>query len=158
MATGSLPRSSLSVYPLPAFYFKVVFANLPGSDTSFQEAHGISSEMDTEEVEEGGESRFVHRLPRRVKHPLLELKRGIAPISSPLVLWCQSTLESGFSRQISPRSANVYLLDETGAPVRSWLFANAYPVKWEVDGFNSTKNEVAIETISLSYTYSNRLA
>lgn len=139
-------------YPLPAFHFRVIFSNLHGSDTSFQEVRGITSEMETEDVPEGGENHFVHRLPKAVKHPLLELKRGLGLAPSPLITWCRGTLESGFARQIRPSLVNVYLLDSQGDPLRGWAFANAYPVKWEIDDFNSTKNDVAIESISLSYS------
>jgi phage tail-like protein len=145
------------VYPFAAFYFKVVFVGLPGTDQSFQEVRGIGSELDTEEIVEGGENRFVHRLPKAMKHPQLELKRAIAPLDSPLVAWCRSVLESDFENPIAPKQIGVYLLDADGGPVRGWSFANAYPVKWEIDDFKSTKNDVAIETISLSYTLSKRL-
>jgi len=143
------PANAAAVYPLPAFYFKVMFTGL--SDTSFQEVRGIASEIETEEVVEGGENRFVHRLPKVVKHPQLELKNGITSVRSPLVVWCKSVLEYGST--IKPTQVMVHLLNENGDPVRAWSFANAYPVKWEIDDFRSTKNDVAIETIILSYTY-----
>jgi phage tail-like protein len=144
-------------YPLPAFCFSVVFTGLPpGSDTSFQEVKGIGAELDLEEVVEGGENRFVHRLPKAAKHPQLELKRGIAPANSPLVKWCQGVLEGGLNAPVRPQLLNVYLLDAEGDTVRAWEFANAWPVKWDVEDFKSTKNDVAIETIVLSYTWSNR--
>ncbi len=144
-------------YPLPAFHFKVIVAGILGEDTSFQEVRGIGSELDTEEVAEGGENRFVHPLPKIMKHPELELKRGIAKLNSPLVGWCRSVLESDFSSPLAPKTISVYLLDQDGGPIRGWSFANAYPLKWEIDDFKSTKNEVVIETLVLSYTYSNRL-
>ena len=50
----------------------------------------------------------------------------------------------------------VSLLNEYAVPTRVWSFANAYPVHWEVDSFSSTKNDIAIETIEISYTYSIR--
>jgi len=144
-------------YPLPAFYFKVVFSGLNGkTDTAFQDVRGIASEMETEEVHEGGENRFVYQLPKGVKHPQIELKRGIARLSSPVVQWCRQTLDSGWNQPIKTSLVSVYLLNANGDPARAWSFANAYPVKWEVDEFKSTKSEVAIETIVLSYTYSNR--
>lgn len=144
-------------YPLPAFYFKVVFGGLTGNtDTSFQEVRGIGAEIETEEVQEGGENRFVHRLPKAVKHPQIELKRAIAPLDSPVVQWCRKTLENGWSEPIRTSLVTIDLLDSEGKAVRTWSLADAYPVKWEVDDFKSTKNEVAIETIVLSYTYSNR--
>lgn len=126
-------------------------------DTSFQEVSGITSELNTEEVVEGGENRFVHRLPKGAKHPLLELKRGIAPAWSPLVIWCSAVMGLDFMVPVTPMDVGVYLMNTERIPIRAWAFANAYPVKWEVESFGSTKNEVAIEKISLSYTYSYRI-
>ena len=146
-----------SFYPPSAFYFSVGFPNTAAEDSSFQDVTGIGSEMDTEDVVEGGENRFVHRLPKGVKHPKLVLKRGIAKMDSPLVGWCRSVLESGLAAPITPKEMTVYLLDENKDPIRSWSFANVYPVNWEVENFNSTKNEVAIESIELSYTTTSRL-
>lgn len=135
-----------------------MFATTGGDvDASFQEVSGISTELDTESVPEGGENRFVHTLPKGVKHPHLELKRGIASLSSPLVMWCRSVFEGEFIVPIRPQSLMVQLLDETHIPIRIWTFANAYPVKWEIEGFGSTKNQVAIEKIVLSYTYAGRM-
>jgi len=147
-----------SDYPPPAFHFKVVFSGSAGmSDTSFQEVSGIGAQVETEDVEEGGENRYVHRLPVKVTHPKLVLKRGIAGVTSPLVVWCKSVLETGLISSIVPMPVQVFLLDEEGRPMRSWSFANAYPVNWEVESFNSMKNEVAIEKIELSYTHSERI-
>jgi len=147
-----------SDYPPSSFYFKVVFT-LTGNfvDTSFQDVSGISGELNVEEVEEGGENRFVYRLPKRVKHANLVLKRGIAGMSSPLVLWCKSVIEGDLSLSVETMPVTVYLMNEYQVPIRGWIFGNAYPVKWEVGEFNSTKNEVALETIELSYSTLNRI-
>ena len=150
-------QSETNVYPLPAFHFKLVFTKTPGADTAFQDVSGIGSEVDVQEVVEGGENRFVHRLPKGAKHPLLSLKRGVADMKSPLVKWCKAVLEGDFVKPIETREVKVYLLDQKQRPVRGWSFTNAYPVKWEMDSFNSTKNEAAIEKIELSYNYSFRI-
>jgi phage tail-like protein len=150
--------SGANDYPPSAFYFKVVFGSTLGLfDTSFQEVSGIGAEIEIETVTEGGENRYQHHLPKGVKHPNLELKRGIASMSSPLVIWCRSVMEMDFMVPIVAQPLSVYLMNEDKLPIRAWSFANAYPVKWEVESFSSTKNEVAIEKIVLSYTYSNRL-
>lgn len=147
-----------SDYPPSAFYFKVVFSATAGmSDTSFQEVSGIGSEIETEPYVEGGENRYVHQLPKSVKHPKLVLKRGIAKMTSPLVIWCRSVFEGDFMIPIVPMPMMVYLMNENKIPIRAWTFANAYPVSWEVESFNSTKNEVAIEKLELNYNYSNRM-
>jgi phage tail-like protein len=138
-------------YPPSSFYFRVVFDRSADiSDVSFQEVSGISSEIDIESVVEGGENRYIHQLPKGVKHPKLILKRGIAKKSSGLVEWCRSVLEQ-FKTPIEPKALQVRLLNESGDPIRSWAITRAYPVKWEIGNLNSTKNEVAIETIEFSY-------
>jgi len=147
----------ISPYPHPAFHFKVVFALSSGiTDMSFQEVSGIGPEIQSEDVTEGGENRFVHRLPKGVKHPRLVLKRGVASQLSPLVRWCRKVLEGDFSEPIVPTQVGVTLLDEKGIPVAVWSVTGAYPVKWEIEAFNSTKNDVAIEKIELNYSYSTR--
>lgn len=150
-------------YLAPSFYFRIVFDGKSGSldnsspaDNSFLEVSGLSAEIETEPVVEGGENRFVHQLPKGVKFPKLILKRGIADMESPLVKWCRQVLEGGFIEIIQPMDLSVRLLDRTGGPLRTWDIVNAYPVRWEVEGFNSTKNEIAIEKIELSYNYANR--
>lgn len=141
-----------SGYPLPAFYFKVIFTSNQGSsDTSFQEVSGISVKMETEPVVEGG-NQFTLQLPKALKHDNLVLKRGIANRKSPLVRWCRDVLESNFAIPIKPQQVSVVLMNAQGLPVRRWEFNNAFPVKWGVDAFNATKNDVAIETIELSYS------
>ena len=153
-----MATEDLYTYPPSAFYFKVGFAATKGNeDTSFQDVSGIGSEIDLEEVVEGGENRFVHRLPKGIKHPKLTLKRGIADESSALVKWCRKILESDFIAPIVPQLMLVYLMDAKKTPIRAWSFANAYPVNWEIEDFTSTKNEVAIEKIELSYNYSSRI-
>lgn len=145
--------------PLPAaFQFTVSFNGIPsGIDSSFQEVSGLELTMDVEELREGGENRFVHQLPKGVQQKKLTLKRGVAGLTSPLVIWCKATLEGGLSVPILPVPLLISLLDASSLPVRSWLFSNAYPVRWETDAFNSTKNEVALETIELAYQYAQRV-
>jgi len=158
-------QDHVEAYLAPAFYFRVDFIGSSGSldngspsDNSFLEVSGLSAEMETEPVVEGGENRFVHQLPKGVKFPKLSLKRGIAAKDSPLVIWCKKVLEGGFAELIETRQLSVRLLDRNGDPLRVWEIENAYPVKWEVEGFKSTKNELAIEKIELNYNFANRTA
>jgi phage tail-like protein len=144
-------------YPPVAFYFSVGFGTqVQDADCSFREVGGIGPEMETETVTEGGENRFVYQLPKAVKHPRLVLKRGVAPFRSRLVTWCRNVLELGLTQPVKPRLMQVFLLGSDGKPLRSWSFQNAFPVKWEVEPFQSSKNEVALEKVELSYAYSTR--
>lgn len=137
-------------YPPVAFYFKVTFEGESG-ESSFKEVSGISMEMDTEEITEGGNS-YKHRVPTSVKFSNLVLKRGLVPKDSAIVQWCSDTLESGLSTGITTKSITVSLLDEDANPLSTWNFLNAWPVKWSISDFNAMNNEIAIETLELSYS------
>lgn len=147
-----------ATWPLPAFYFEVYVGliGIASEDYAFQDVSGIGSQIETEDIMEGGDNTTVYHLPKAMKHTNLVLKRGVAGLNSGLVLWCKSFFDGNFSSML-PQPVLINLLGETGLPLRSWAFSNAYPVSWKVDAFNSTKNEVAIEEIELCYSGSTRV-
>lgn len=140
-------------YPPAAFHFRVSFGGVSNAaDAAFQEVSGIGAKIETQAVSEGGENAFVHMLPVKVTHTNLVLKRGVAPIDSELVTWCQDTIVGGLFN-IQPKLVHVHLLDANHETLNGWAFANAYPVRWEVGSFDSRENKVAVETIELAYAY-----
>ncbi|MBL0701107.1 MAG: phage tail protein [Desulfosarcina sp.] len=145
-------------YPLPSFNFKVIFSGPAGTweDTSFKEVSEFGSKVETEKIIEGGDAGQAYTVPKSVAYKNLILKRGIAGISSQLVKWCKSVLEEGFNKPIVPMQISVQLLNESQEPVRVWVFENAYPVSWDVEGFNSMENKVAIEKIEFCYHFFKR--
>lgn len=149
-AAGPWPQAT-------AFHFCVTFGtSAADADASFQEVSGIGPEIETEPLPEGGENRYTLQVPKAVRHPKLVLKRGVAPLDSRLAAWCKAVLEGGLVKPVYPKLVNVFLLGADGTPLRAWAIQNAWPVHWEVDPFNSTRNEVALEKIELSYAYSTR--
>lgn len=147
-------------YPPAAFAFDVQLlgggtasTTAGGADASFQEVSGITAELLTEEVAEGGENRFAHQLPQRNKYSNLILKRGVVTANSVLSNWTRETLESGLAIPIMPQNILVTLMDQTQAPLMSWSFNNAFPVKWDVADLNSMDNKILIETLEFSYSY-----
>lgn len=148
-------------YPPPAFYFTVKITG-PASgpaipDSSFQEVSGISTKIEFETVREGGENGFEHKLPSKTTHGNLVLKRGLVARNSGLYQWCAPVLEEGIFQNIKPVSMDVVLNAVDGQPLCTWNLTNVVPVKWEIGGFGSTKNEVAVETIELSYNTVKRI-
>jgi len=159
-AIASTLNQALELLQAPpvAFHFSVNVGALPlPFDSSFQEVSGLTQSMETEALREGGENRFMHQLPQGISQGKLSLKRGLATVSFPLMLWCKETLEGGLTRPILTLPVLVRLKGADGLPLRAWLLDNAYPVSWEIEGFASTKNELAIEQIELAYTTSMRL-
>lgn len=140
-------------YPIGGFNFQLSFSGLSGAiETSFKEVSGITMEMATEEIAEGGENRFKHRVPTGTKFQNLVLKRGMVEATSELTTWCMGTIGSGLEDVIKTKTVVVKLLNDSGDPIKSWNFENAWPVKWDASSLNSMNNEILIETLEFSFT------
>jgi len=136
------------------FYFSL---RLPGesrtTDAAFQEITGLGKEVGTEEVVSGGENRFKYRLPSTVTYQNLVLKRGVVLTSSPLVSWCEDTMDGGMAKPVQTKDVLLKLLDDKGQAAMSWSFTKAWPVKWSMSDLKSQENTVLIETVELAYQY-----
>jgi phage tail-like protein len=151
-----------SYYPPTGFHFQVEFVNVPGmnSDTEqrFQEVSGLSYEVETEALREGGENRFEYKLPKRTKYPNLVLKRGLLKQTA-LVAWFKSALSTYYSAllyEFQPADLVVTLMDEEGAAVATWKVVQAYPLKWSISEFRASENALVVETLELAYQYFDR--
>lgn len=138
-------------YPPVGFHFKVEVIGLPPdeNDIRFTEVGGLSVELMTEEVPEGGENRFVQKYPGRAKYPELVLKRGLFP-KTKVLAWIRDAVES---LKISPKDVNVTLLNDTHQPLMTWHLVKAFPTKWAISDLNASANAVVIETLQLYYQY-----
>jgi phage tail-like protein len=144
----------MAYYPPPSFYFSLAFDGISGdADAGFQEASGISAEIETEEVANGGENDFKYKLPKAAKYSNLVLKRGLVTSGSDLATWCEDTLSGGLNAQIKTKSITLSLLNSEGDALMSWNFVNAYPVKWSISDFKSQDNSFSIETLEFAYNY-----
>lgn len=132
-----LPRS---------FQFAVDFGFGP-LDAQFQEVTGLSVEVATEELREGGLNTTSYTLPTGGKHGTLTFKRGLAVVS-PLYEWCRQAVEE-FT--FEPRTITVALLGEAFVPLAAWTATRAYPVKWSVSDLKATESALAIETLEVAY-------
>ena len=139
-----------NIYPPLGFHFKVEFTNLK-SEIEFQSVSGLTVELDTEDISEGGENRFKHQLPVRSRYSKLVLKRGLLTDSS-LIKWCRDAVEEF---NISPTDITISLLNGEHEPLMTWNVMHAYPVKWSMGDFNAEQSQIVIETIELVYNYFN---
>ena len=139
-----------NIYPPLGFHFKVEFANLK-SEIEFQSVSGLTVELDTEDIAEGGENRFKHRLPVQSRYSKLVLRRGLLTDSS-LIKWCRDAVEEF---NISPTDITISLLNGEHEPLMTWNVMHAYPVKWSMGDFNAEQSQIVIETIELVYNYFN---
>lgn len=145
-----MPDNEGGYYPPVGFSFDVFVDGITGiNEGNFQEVSGLNVKLGTEEVVEGGENRFVHRLPTAPKYENLILKRGMLK-GSPLIDWVRNSVERF---KFVPKVVVVKLLDATGNPLISWSFSNAYPVALRISEFKSQENALVVETLELSFDY-----
>lgn len=137
--------------PPIGFHFKVEFPDIStnAKDQQFQAVSGLTVDIETEEITEGGENRFKHKVPVRTKYPNLVLKRGLL-VDSEVIKWCRDALENF---QFKPTNLIVKLLNEKHEPLQSWNIVHAYPVKWDVSDFNAQESKVVIESLEFNYNY-----
>lgn len=120
-------------------------------DLRFQRVSGISTEVQLETINEGGENLHSHRMPSKVSYNNLVLERGYiaSVIPSPLNL----EFKTAFSYfKFHPSDVLVTMFNEGGVPIGGWLFMKAYPVKWSVSDLDAQSNSVAVDTMELAYT------
>ncbi len=145
--------------PPVGFHFKVEFTGIQAkkNDHQFQSVSGLSIDLETEEIAEGGVNGFKHRIPVRTKFSNLVLKRGML-LDSGVIKWCREALEDF---KFKPIDLTVSLLvkdgkeegKSTSKPLQTWNISHAYPVKWNVGDFNAEENKLVIETLELSFNY-----
>src|SRR5436853_4746014 len=116
----------------PPFAGKFVFTVDGLTIGAFTEVSGLSVQIDVEELAEGGQNQYTHKLPGRMKWPNLVLKRGITDTDN-LFAWFQKSSGDGFTKEhnrVERRSGAIKLLDAAGKDMRVWRFVDAFPVKW----------------------------
>ncbi|MEM0938996.1 MAG: phage tail protein [Bacteroidota bacterium] len=120
-------------------------------DLRFQRVSGLSTEVQLETVNEGGENLHTHRLPSKITYSNLVLERGYVASEIPSLLNLE--FNATFSTfKFLPSNVLVTKFNEGGSPIGAWLYMKTYPVKWSTSDLDANANSVAIDTMELAYT------
>jgi phage tail-like protein len=150
-------------YPALGFRFKVTSTlsdvngdGLFDSDSFFQSISGIKATAGESVIVNSGFNNSQYKLPTGTTYPDLILTRGLIRKSSPFGQWCYNFLiEQGQEfDKIKTRTITVMLLGENLNDIlMQWSFYNCYPKELEIGAFNADKSEIAIETLTMAYSY-----
>ena len=130
--------------PYQAFNFLVEIDGILAG--GFSECSGLQVETEIADYREGGRNDYVHRFAGPTKYPPLTLKHGLTQIDG-LWAWHQDVVQG----QIARRNVTVYLLDKKRDLVMSWVFKEAFPVKWTGPDLRADSGNVAIESVELTH-------
>lgn len=149
---GSLFKKPDNFRIVPNFYFKVQMVDKSfAMEEGFTEVSGLVMTIETETVTGGGMQNKQYKVPKGITFDDLVLKRPLMIPKSGIAKWCETTIQGGMVG-IKPKDLIVTLMHPiTGLTSAAWKVYKAYPVKYEVLGFNSTDNNLAHEQIQLAY-------
>jgi phage tail-like protein len=144
---------------LPSFLFSVTFLAkgvIPNAvDIRFSKVSGLSAEVATSTVTEGGQNLYQHRLPDHISYGNLVLERGRV-LLSPLDM--QTTMAfTLFDFRPALSHVLIMLHGEEGGPRAAWMAFDAYPVTWSSSDLDASATEVLIDTLELAYTRLQRI-
>ncbi len=119
----------------------------------FMEVNGLQVDVGVEELEEGGQNSFVHKLPGRMTWPNITLKRGITQNDS-LLSWLAKSSGEQFAAQgnkLARSTAAITLLGPGAKRLRAWEFDGVFPVRWKGPDFAANSSEMAVEELEIAH-------
>jgi phage tail-like protein len=119
----------------------------------FREVTGLQVTIGIEEIHEGGQNGFVHKLPGRMSWPHVIFKRGMNE-SDALFTWMNKSSGEGFAgneNKLVKATGAVTALDSSGTRLRSWDFADVFPVRWKGPDFETNSNDPLEEELEIAH-------
>jgi phage tail-like protein len=119
----------------------------------FMEVSGLQVDITVEEVTEGGENSYSHKLPGRMSWPNIVLKRGITQNDS-LLTWLNKSSGDGFAvagNKLKRSTAAITLIGGGNVRLRAWNFDGAFPVKWTGPKFAASSNDAPEEELEIAH-------
>jgi phage tail-like protein len=121
---------------------------------AFTEVSGLAVTLDVEELAEGGQNGFTHKLLGRMKWPNIVLKRGLTDTDA-LFGWVTECSGAGLTKngnKVVPRNGRISVLDAKGSAVRTWTLLNAKPVRWTGPRLAASSRDLAIEELEVCHS------
>lgn len=129
-------------------YFYAAGTKLNSLDIRFQEVSGLKASITTKQDTSVVSRLYRKLIPTGVEYGDLELRRGMV-IGSKLGKQIQATFND-FTFHRSDVLLTIY--SEQAEPMISYLFAEVYPIAWEVNSLNANTEDVLIENLRLTYS------
>ncbi|MDT4902888.1 MAG: hypothetical protein QOH52_904 [Pseudonocardiales bacterium] len=119
----------------------------------FREVLGLQVTIQVDEIAEGGQNGFVHKMPSRMTWPNLVFRRGLTQ-SDALFNWMSKSSGEGFAgnnNKLVRSTGAVTALDAIGARLRSWEFQGVFAVRWKGPDFSVGTNQALEEELEVAH-------
>lgn len=133
------------VDPYASYNFMVELDGI--TRAGFKDCSGLDTSQDAGTYREGTDKYLVQRkLPGLVSYSDVTLTRGVTS-DRKLWDWKQKATDGTVERH----DISITLLDDTGQPKITWNLFECWPTKWTGPSLDATADEIAIETLELTY-------
>jgi phage tail-like protein len=107
---------------------------------------GLGMEYQVTEYREGGVNGYTHKILGPCKYTNLRLSRPVDSTSQLLMFWLQSNMIA-----VIPQTLAITAMTAGGEDITTWNLAGVVPVKWTGPSLDVMSNNVATETLELTY-------
>ncbi|MFF9454691.1 phage tail protein [Streptomyces flaveolus] len=112
----------------------------------FNGCEGLSSQVEVEQRQEGGNNGFVWQLPTRVTFSTIRLTRPLTPDTAKVAKWI-SSVQTGIKRP----TAQISALRADGSLVARWGLMEVLPVSWQGPSLDPASPAVATEVLEIAH-------
>ena len=119
----------------------------------FKEVTGLNVSVVVEDINEGGQNGFSHRVPGRMTWPNIVFRRGVTN-SNGLFEWFSKSSGEGFasnSNKLTKSTGAVTVLDPLGKRLRAWEFFDVFPVRWQGPDFSVVRLDPLEEELEITH-------
>jgi len=113
---------------------------------NFNSCEGLSSSVEIQQYQEGGNNGFVWQLPSRVTFSNITFTRPLTPDTSKVAAWITS-ITTGVTRP----TAQIAAMRADGSIVARWGLIDVLPVSWKGPSLNPENPAVATETLEITH-------
>ncbi len=107
---------------------------------------GLGLEYQVTEYREGGVNGYTHKILGPCKYTNLRLSRPVDSTSDLLMIWLQSNMV-----HVVPQTMAITAMTMAGDEITTWNLSGVVPVKWTGPSLDIMSNNVATETLELTY-------
>lgn len=119
----------------------------------FSAIRGLAVYARTEDLREGGQNEFTHRLPGRLEWPNIVFTHGITE-SDALFEWMNKTSGQGFAangNKLQRSTGAITVVASNGKRLRAWSLNGVIPVRWSGPQFDSGSSATLSEELEIAH-------
>jgi len=119
----------------------------------FAAVRGLQVTSQTENLTEGGQNGYTHRLPGRLEWPNITFSRGLTDADA-LFDWMNKTAGEGFAaagNKITRSTGAITAVASNGDRLRSWSLEGFFPVRWTGPDFATASDDPLTEELEIAH-------